>query len=174
MKQARKPRSYFSSKLHTLTRVFLKNLCFTGIASLCCPVERVEGHCVKEGGCVEQQRPCLLQLLKKIGWTCQWLTLIWWPTSSWRLSTSETKTFLLTRFVITSDFWFSLFFQIFDSLYFFWHFSWCCSWHCQAQPLPDYGPDFPYGRKSTFLQNSCLAVLVSLPDFMLQTRGCLY
>ena len=39
--------------------------CFTGIASLCCPVGRVEGHGAKEGGCVEQQRPCLLQLLKK-------------------------------------------------------------------------------------------------------------
>ena len=39
--------------------------CFTGILSLCCPVGRVEGHCVKEGGCVEQQRPCLLQLLKE-------------------------------------------------------------------------------------------------------------
>ena len=42
-------------------------ICFTGILSLCCPVGRVEGHCVKEGGCVEQQRPCLLQLLRKIG-----------------------------------------------------------------------------------------------------------
>ena len=37
--------------------------CFTGILSLCCPVGRVEGHCVKEGGYVEQQLPCLFQLL---------------------------------------------------------------------------------------------------------------
>jgi len=34
---------------------------FQGIASLCCRV----GSCGKEGGCVEQQHPCLLQLLKE-------------------------------------------------------------------------------------------------------------
>ena len=47
------------------TSEFNPYICFTGIVSLCCPVGRAEGHCVKEGGCVEQQRPCLLQLLKE-------------------------------------------------------------------------------------------------------------
>ena len=44
---------------------FKPYFCFTGIASLCCPVGRVEGNCGKAGGCVQQQRPCLLQLLKE-------------------------------------------------------------------------------------------------------------
>ena len=46
--------------------------------------------------------------------TCLWLTLIWWqrPSTSWRLSPSLTQTFLSTRYVITSNFVFSLFFLL--------------------------------------------------------------
>ena len=44
---------------------FKPHFCFKGIASLCCPVGRGESNCAKVGGCVQQQRPCLLHLLKE-------------------------------------------------------------------------------------------------------------
>ena len=38
---------------------------FTGIGSLCCNMVRSESSCHGEGGCVEQQQPCLLQVVKE-------------------------------------------------------------------------------------------------------------
>ena len=38
---------------------------FIGIGSLCCNMVRGESSCHGEGGCVEQQQPCLLQVVKE-------------------------------------------------------------------------------------------------------------
>ena len=45
--------------------VFKSDINFTGIADVCCKIVKGKSSCHDEGGCVEQEQPCLLHLVKE-------------------------------------------------------------------------------------------------------------
>ena len=51
--------------IYSLITVFKFDINFTGIADICCKVVRGKSSCHDEGGCLEQQQPCLLHLVKE-------------------------------------------------------------------------------------------------------------